>query len=318
MAVGQSSGRREWEVAVTVYGKKSIGENTFDVLIYIILGLLFLMCMYPFYYIFIYSLSDAHTASRNNLAVMLYPVGLTLNNYKEVFAMEGMASAALVSLLRTAIGTIGTVVCSGFFAYLVTKPMYFRKTIYRMTIATMYFSSGLVPWYLTMRKYGLYNNFFVYVVPSLISAYFIILIKTFIEQLPASLEESAMLDGAGYITIFARIVFPLSKPILATIAVFAAVGQWNSWFDNYIHVQNDELTTLQLKLYDLMRTAMSIAEKANTGTSAGGALSHLEEAVTPMSIRMTVTMVVTLPILLVYPFMQRYFVKGIMMGAIKG
>ncbi|MDR1438642.1 MAG: carbohydrate ABC transporter permease [Clostridiales bacterium] len=300
-----------------VHGKRSFGDIAADVIIYAVLGALFFMCMYPFYYIFIYSISDASAASRT-LAVMLYPVKPTLNNYREVFAMEGMAMAALVSALRTVIGTAGTVACSGFFAYLVTKPMYFRKAIYRMTIATMYFSSGLVPWYLTMRMYGLYNNFFVYVVPTLVSAYFIILIKTFIEQLPASLEESAMLDGAGFVTIFVRIVFPLSKPILATIAVFAAVGQWNTWFDNYILVQNKELTTLQLKLYDLMRQAMAIAEKANIGATASGALSHLEETITPMAIRMTVTMVVTLPILCVYPFMQRYFVKGIMMGAIKG
>ncbi|MDR1643589.1 MAG: carbohydrate ABC transporter permease [Clostridiales bacterium] len=299
------------------HGKRSIGDRAFGIVNGAILFLLMVICIYPFYYIFIYSISDANAAAAG-LGVALMPVKMTLRNYQEVFKMEGMGKAAMVSALRTVIGTVGTVACSGFFAYLVTKPLYFKKTIYRLTIATMYFSSGLVPWYLTMRMYHLYNNFFVYFVPGLISAYYIILIKTFIEQLPASLEESAMLDGAGSVTIFTKIIFPLSMPIIATIAIFSAVGQWNTWFDNYILVQNKELTTLQLKLYTLLKNSSQLAEQANQTGANGGVMSHTEDLITPMAIRMTVTMVVTLPILFVYPFMQRYFVKGIMMGAIKG
>ncbi|MDR2751583.1 MAG: carbohydrate ABC transporter permease [Clostridiales bacterium] len=299
------------------HGKRSIGDRAFGIVNGAILFLLMVICIYPFYYIFIYSISDANAAA-TGLGVALMPVKMTLRNYQEVFKMEGMGKAAMVSALRTVIGTVGTVACSGFFAYLVTKPLYFKKTIYRLTIATMYFSSGLVPWYLTMRMYHLYNNFFVYFVPGLISAYYIILIKTFIEQLPASLEESAMLDGAGSVTIFTKIIFPLSMPIIATIAIFSAVGQWNTWFDNYILVQNKELTTLQLKLYTLLKNSSQLAEQANQTGANGGVMSHTEDLITPMAIRMTVTMVVTLPILFVYPFMQRYFVKGIMMGAIKG
>ncbi|MDR1532949.1 MAG: carbohydrate ABC transporter permease [Clostridiales bacterium] len=297
-----------------VHGKWSAGDYVFNIVNYTVLLLLVLACIYPFYYIFIYSISDAKAAS-TGMSVTFLPVQVTLRNYMEVFKIEGMAQAALISVLRTGIGTAATVLCSGFFAYLVTKPLYFRKAIYRMTIITMYFSPGLIPVYLTMRMYHLYNNFWVYIVPGLVSAYYVILIKTFIEQLPASLEESAMLDGAGAITIFSRIIFPLSMPIIATIAVFVAVGHWNSWFDNYIYVQPKELTTLQLKLYQMLRAASAQAEKAIQAT---GPLAHEETSITPMAIRMTVTMVVTLPILFVYPFMQRYFVKGIMMGAIKG
>lgn len=161
--------------------------------------------------------------------------------------LPGIPLATVVSFARTVIGTAITVMASSFFVYLITQQdMLFRKFVYRFLVITMYFSSGLIPWYLTMKAYGLQNNFLLYVVPSALSTYYVILIKTFMEQLPASLQESAMLDGAGYTKIFVSVIFPLCKPIVATIAVFAAVGQWNSWFDNYLLVTDKDLTTLQL------------------------------------------------------------------------
>ncbi len=177
----------------------------------------------------------------------------------------------------------------------------------------MYFSSGLIPWYLTMKLYHLNNTFLVYVLPTAISAYYIVLLKTFIEQLPESLEESAKLDGAGYLQIFSKIVFPLSKPIVATITVFAAVAQWNNWFDNYILVSSDHLKTLQLMLYEYLNEASAIATMSNTERNQG-----IMVQITPEAVRMTITMVVTMPILFIYPLMQKHFVKGIMLGAVKG
>lgn len=175
----------------------------------------------------------------------------------------------------------------------------------------MYLNAGLIPWFLTMRMYHLNNNFLVYILPGAVSAFYVILIKTYIEQLPQALEESAKLDGAGYITIIMKIIFPLSMPIVATILVFASVGQWNSWFDNYILVQNKGLKTLQLVLYEYLQQANAISSDSHT-------LSLRAKVVSPKSVKMTITMLVTLPILIVYPFMQRYFLKGIMMGAVKG
>ncbi|MGO4269474.1 carbohydrate ABC transporter permease, partial [Paenibacillus sp. TAF58] len=174
--------------------------------------------------------------------------------------------------------------------------------------------AGLIPWYITMKMLHLNNNFLLYVLPTAVSGFFVILLKTYIEQLPAALEESAMMDGAGYLTLFVRIIFPLCKPIVATVAIFAAVGQWNTWMDNYFLVQNQSLKTMQLTLYEYLSSANALATM-----SASDITKNAQRfVITPESIKMSTTMLVTLPILLVYPFLQRYFVKGIMLGAIKG
>lgn len=278
-----------------------------------------LLCVYPFYYILINAISNPALAARG-ITITLYPIELTLRNFTEVFKQPNLANAAWISLARTVAGTALTVACSTFFGYLMTKQqMYFRKTIYRLVIVSMYFSPGLIPVYLMMRAYGITNTFWVYLLPYMMSAYYIILCKTFIEQMPVSLEESAMLDGAGTLRIFARIVFPLSAPIVATIAVFAAVAQWNSWFDNYIYASRPWLQTLQLTLREMLQQAEQIANRARgQGGGMMGSMGDAANDTTPMAIRMTVTTVVTLPILFVYPFMQRFFIKGIMLGAVKG
>ncbi len=292
--------------------RSSAGDKVFNIVDSFLLFLFFVLCMYPFYYVLIYSLSNPQEAQKG---VYLIPAGFTLANYVQVFELKGIFQSAMVSFLRTIGGTVITVACSSFFAYLVTKQeMYLRKTIYRFLVVTMYFNSGLIPWYLTMKLYHLNNNFLLYIIPSALSAYYVVLLKTFIEQIPPSLEESAKLDGAGYFRIFCRIVFPLAGPILATIAVFASVSQWNNWFDNYILVTNENLKTLQLVLYEYLNQASSIAQSTDINDKARYATQQL----TPQAIRMTITMVVTLPILFVYPFLQKYFVKGIMLGAVKG
>jgi ABC-type glycerol-3-phosphate transport system permease component len=295
--------------------KLTLPNLAFNAINYTLLTLFFLLCIYPFYYVFIYSLSDAYEAAKG-MGVLLWPVKVTLRNYAAVFKIKGMALAAFVSVARTIVGTILTVGCCSFFGYLVTKPLYGRKFIYRFVVATMYFSSGLIPWYLTIRSYHLHNSFLIYVVPGMVNAFNIILFKTFIEQIPPSMEEVALMEGAGYLRIFRSVIFPLSLPIVATITVFCAVGQWNAWFDNYIFVTNPNLATLQLKLYELLQTASSIAGSANTAVTSDVVIRS--QNITPMAVRMTITMVVTFPIILVYPFMQRFFVKGIMLGAIKG
>jgi ABC-type glycerol-3-phosphate transport system permease component len=162
------------------------------------------------------------------------------------------------------------------------------------------------------------NNFFVYIIPD-VSAFYVVLIKTYVEQLPASLEESAFMDGATFFTVFTHIILPLSIPIIATVAVFTAVGQWNSWFDNYIYCGNDEnLKTLQYTLYNYLNETQRIAQLIRENPSLAGNSAFGQMKLTPKAVRMTVTMLVTLPILFVYPFMQRFFIKGIMLGAIKG
>ncbi len=286
-------------------------DRVFYTVTYIVMTIILFLCFYPFWYVFIYSISDPIAAQTG---VTFLPKQVTLTNYIQVMQLEGIGKAFIISILRTVIGTFITVMCCSFLAYLVTKPIYGRKIVYRLIIITMYLNSGLIPYYLVMRMYHLTNTFWIYIIPSAISAYNVILIKTFIESIPASLEESAKLDGAGNVKIFFKIIMPLSKPILATITVFSAVGQWNNWFDNYIYVQNEDLKTLQLILYDYLNRANQLAQSSTSSLQHGLAANVL----TTQSVRMTITMIVTLPILFVYPFMQKYFVKGIMLGAVKG
>ncbi|MGN7413146.1 carbohydrate ABC transporter permease [Paenibacillus sp. SAF-068] len=287
-------------------------DLTFTLFNYIVLSLLVIITIYPFYYIFIYSISDPIEVQKG---VYFWPAGFSLEAYQATVKLPGIMDAAIVSVSRTVLGTLITVFCCSFFAYLITKEeMPFRKIIYRFVLITMYFNAGFIPWYLTMKTYGLQNNFLLYIIPSAMSGFNIILIKTFIEQLPASLEESAKIDGAGYFRIYRSIIFPLSMPIIATIAVFSAVGQWNTWFDNFFLVENPKLQTLQLVLYNFLNQSSNLSNMTTDELTRGDVVRTL----TPQSIRMTITMLVTLPIVLVYPMLQRYFVKGIMMGAVKG
>jgi putative aldouronate transport system permease protein len=294
-------------------GKKSFKSKVFDIINVLIVTIFSVFCIYPFYYMICYSFSDPVLA---NKGITLWPRGFTFDNYLNVIELKEIPQAALVSVARTILGSSVTLFCSGFFAYLMTqRKMYFRKFIYRFVILTMYVGGGLIPTYLVMRYLGLRNNFLVYILPGAVSAYYVILIKTFIEQLPESLEESAKIEGAGTFTCWFKIIMPLSKPILATIVVFAMVGQWNSWFDAMIYMTRDDLKPLQLILYEYLQEAQRLSDRIKEGLESGTAVKM---SLTPDTVRMTVTAVITIPILLVYPFMQRYFVKGIMIGAVKG
>ncbi|MBX4150576.1 carbohydrate ABC transporter permease [Paenibacillus sp. FSL W7-1279] len=292
--------------------KQSTSDLIFNTVNYLFLMLLLILTVYPFYYIFIYSISDSFEAQKG---VYLWPAGFSLESYRAAFQLKGITDAAIISVLRTILGTMITVLCSAFFAYLITKrEMPFRKLIYRFILITMYFNAGFIPWYLTMKTYGLQNSFLLYIIPSALVGFYIILIKTFMEQLPPSLEESAKMDGASYFKIFTHIVFPLSMPIIATITVFAAVGQWNTWFDNFFLVSDPKLQTLQLLLYNFLSQTNSIAGMTSEELTRNGQA----RVMTPQSVQMTITMLVTMPIVIVYPFLQRFFVKGIMLGAVKG
>lgn len=292
---------------------KKISSMIFDLFNVMLFLILLFLCVYPFYYVIIYSISDAGEIASKG--IFLLPAGFSLETYKNIFMMNDIFQAFLISLFRTIIGTSITIVFSSMFAYIVSRDkLMFRKFIYRFMIITMYLNAGLIPWYLTMKMYGLKNTFLLYVIPTAISAFDVILVKTYIESLPKSLEEAAVIDGAGILNIFFKVIFPLSKPIVATIAVYECVGQWNSWIDNYFLVSNSHLQTLQLLLYNYLNKAQSLAN-LTTRSMNSETLKHM---VSPMTVKMCITTIVTVPILFAYPFLQRYFVKGIMMGAIKG
>ena len=290
--------------------RASASERIFNICNVTLLILFAVICIYPFYYMLIYSVSNPVKAG----SITLLPVGLTLENYVKVFSLSGFGRASIVSVLRTLIGTSVTVMCCGFFGYLVTKQkMIGRKFIYRLLVVTMYVDGGLIPTYLVLNAYGLTNNYWVYILPTALSAYNVMLIKTFTEQIPGALEESARIDGAGTVRCWWSVILPLSKPILATIAVFAAVGQWNAWFDAHIYITKSKMWSLQYILY---RYLQQVQELASAMEEASAEMQAIQ--ITPATVRMTITAVVTLPILFVYPFMQRYFMKGMLLGAVKG
>lgn len=297
--------------------KASASRRAFQLFNYCLLVGFTLICIYPFWYILIYTVSDPAAVEMSS--PVLFPRGFSLANYKNIFTLSGFFPALSMSVLRTVVGTTLSVLSCSFLGYLFTKEeMPGRKFIYRLLIFTMYISGGMIANYIVIKSYGLLNSFWVYILPGMISAYNIVLIKTYIEQLPASLEESAQLDGAGYLTVFTRIVMPLSKPIIATIVVFVAVGHWNSWFDNHIYTRgNESLMTLQYLLYNYLNEAQRVAEQIKNTSNIGG-IEQMISSISPKGVRMTITVLASLPIFAVYPFMQQYFVKGIMVGAVKG
>lgn len=291
------------------------GNLAFNALNYFFFGLFTIICILPFYYLLINTISDNDLTKRG--LVTLIPHGFHINNYLQVFKLRGLGNAALVSIARTVIGSGATVIGSAFVGYLVTKKeMWARKFWYRFIIITMYFSAGLVPWYMNMVFLHLTNNFLAYILPGIVAPFNIILVKTYIESIPPSLEESAEIDGAGTLVIFINIIWPLMMPILATIAVFSAVGNWNSFTDTLFLMTDERLFTLQFVLYRYLNEANYLASIMRSGTV--GSMIDTAQALTPRTIQMTISMVVVFPILLVYPFLQRFFIKGIMIGAVKG
>ncbi len=296
--------------------KTKPGDVVFNILNYVFFILFTLTCIFPFYYLFINTISDNDLVKRG--LINFYPKGLNFNNYIALKGVNDLGYAFLVTISRTILATLLMVVASAFVGYLVTKQeMWKRSFWYRFLVITMYFNAGLIPWYLNFAMLGLTNKYSAYILPAIVAPYNIILVKTYIESIPAELEESAFIDGASHLTVFRKLIFPLSKPILATIAIFGAVGNWNSFQDSLILMQNNsQLFTLQHRLYIYLNQSSNIAAVMNMGGSAAAAA--MEQALNAKVIKYTVSMISIIPILLVYPFMMRYFEEGIMLGAVKG
>lgn len=292
------------------------GNVVFSILNYTFFTIFTISCIFPFYYLFINTISDNDMVRKGQIT--LIPHGLNLQNYVAMLNVSDLGTAFIVSIARTILGTALMVAASALVGYLVTKQeMWHRKFWYRFLIITMYFNAGTIPWYLNMSMLGLTNNFAAYIIPGIVAPYNIILVKTYIESIPGELEESALMDGAGFMTVFRKIIWPLSKPILATIAIFGAVGHWNSFTDSLILMQNaPQLYTLQHRLYVYLNTSSNLGQIMSTGGSS--ASSAMQAMLNVKVLKYTISMVTVIPILLVYPFMQRYFEKGIMLGAVKG
>lgn len=295
---------------------RSPGDVCFDLINVLLLTVFTLICVFPFYYLFINTISDNALSARG--LITLLPRGVHFENYIQIFKISGILTAAIVSLARTVIGTTLSVFASAFLGYLLTKQnMIGHKLVYRFIVVTMYFNAGVIPWYINMMNLHLLNNFLVYILPTIVAPYSIILVKTYVESIPSALEDAAQMDGAGYMARFAWVILPVCLPILATITIFSAVGQWNSFQDTLFLISDNRLYTLQFLLYRYMNEAEALATIIKTAESSE-LLANMTITQTPTSIKMTVSMIVVLPILLVYPYFQKYFVKGIMIGAVKG
>ncbi|HAK68151.1 MAG TPA: ABC transporter permease [Treponema sp.] len=294
------------------------GDVIFNTLNYSFFIIFTLLCIFPFYYLFI------NTISGNDLVqagvINFYPRRIHFSNYLRIITSNSdLLTALIITLSRTIIGTGLMVMASGFIGYLMTKQeMWARKFWYRFLIVTMYFNAGIIPAFMTMQMLGLTNNYLVYIIPGIVAPYNIILVKTYIESIPAELEESAAIDGASYWAIFTRIIWPLCKPILATIAIFGAVGNWNSFQDSLIYMQaQPKLFTLQHILWNYLNRTTNLGALMSAGSTV--LTDAQREALSSQKvIKYTISMITAIPILIVYPFMSKYFEKGIMLGAVKG
>jgi putative aldouronate transport system permease protein len=309
--IGTDMAATSFEVTNKKLKKEDILYNVICSVVFI---LFMLICIFPFYYLFICTISDPNLVEVGQ--IIFLPRGLTLFNYREVLKVQNLGNAAMITLARTVLGTSSSLLCSAYLAYFFTKPdMWGRKFWYRLVVVTMYFSAGMIPDYLNNKMLGLTNRFWIYIIPGLISVYNMILIKTSMEATPPELEESAVLDGAGYFTRLFRIILPLQKPILATVALFSAVWHWNDFFTTQLYVTNPKLYTLQFLLYEFLKQIQNASTQIANATDSLGSIGT---ALQPTSIRLTLTAIVTIPIILVYPFIQKFYVKGVMIGAIKG
>ena len=293
------------------------GDITLEVICYIIFAIAAILCLYPFYYVMINTISANDISARGD--VLFWPKDIHFHNYVSAFRIDGLLQSFKISLLRTVIGTSLTVFASAFLGFMFTQnKMWHRKLWYRLVVATMYFNAGIIPWFLVMKNMHLTNNFWGYILPAIVSPFNLILTKTFVESIPKEMQEAAEIDGAGILGVFFRIIAPVIKPIMATVAIFSAVGQWNAFQDTLLLMTDTKLYPLQFVLYQYLNQASSLASLAQSNTSTSSLAAAAATTQTTTSVRMTITVIVVLPIMLVYPIFQRYFVKGIMIGAVKG
>lgn len=290
--------------------KKSIADKAFVILNTIFMIAFVVITLYPVLNTLAISFNDGTDALRGG--IYLFPRKWTLKNYITVLQKDNLITGSYITVLRTILGTVLALFTNAILAFIVSRKRFlFKKSLSLFWVITMYVNGGMIPIFLLYKNLGLTNSFMVYIVPGMISAFNMLVIRTYMNGIPDSLEESAQLDGAGYTTIFLKIISPLCKPVYATVALFVAVGQWNSWFDAMLYNRmSPEFTTLQ---YELMKLLSSVT---NQGGSAE-AMKNAVGAVTPASIRAAATILTMLPIICLYPFLQRYFVSGLTIGGVK-
>ena len=294
--------------------RMKLGRSREDRIINIVTAVLCILVLivtvYPVYYCLIYSFNDGKDAAKQ--ALYFWPRKFSLENYKIVFQNKAIYPAFMMTMLRSIVGTVLAVFCMAMAAYALSKDNLKGRKVYMiMGVITLYFSAGVVQSYLLYREMRLLDSFWVYILPNIFQFYYIILFISFFRELPAALEESAQMDGAGYFTILFKIIIPLSTPVIATVSLFVGVWHWNDWFHPAFFIQNESLMTLRAVL---MR-AMSLAEAQQTLQKMIAVPS--QSSTTMESVRYAMLIVSILPVTIIYPFVQKFFLKGMMLGAVK-
>ncbi len=290
--------------------KSSFGDKIFTVCNVLFMIAFVVITLYPVLNTLAISLNDGTDALRGG--IYLFPRKFTMKNYMTVLEKDNLVTGAYITVARTVVGTVLSLVTNAILAYIVSRKRFlFKQQLSLFWVVTMYVNGGMIPTFLLFKGLHLTNSFWVYVIPGMISAFNMLVIRTYMNGIPDSLEESAQLDGAGYMTIFWKIISPLCKPVYATVALFVAVGQWNSWFDAMLYNRmSSEYTTLQ---YELMKLLSSVTNQGNSAE----AMKNAAGTVTPTSVRAAATILTMLPIICLYPFLQRYFVTGLTIGGVK-
>lgn len=287
-------------------------EWILDICKVVFLAIVTIVTVYPFWNIFIVSINDPTDAVRGGL--YFFPRVFSVLSYKEILGRSTFIHSIGVTLARTIVGTPLALLCTSMVAYsLSRKELVGHRFWNLMFVFTMYFGGGQVPYYMVLKNIGLLDTFWVFIFPLVMSVYNMILIRSYIESMPDELFEAVKIDGGNDLVVYWKIILPLAKPILMTVALFVAINQWNSWFDAYLYTSNQDLKPMQSILVEILN-------QYNTGATTSAQMSNAKSGntITPDSLRMAATMVATIPIICVYPFIQKYFVKGIMLGAVKG
>nr|WP_240515464.1 carbohydrate ABC transporter permease [Fictibacillus aquaticus] len=292
--------------------RRTTSEYIFDNINILIMLSICAITIYPIWYVIVNSLNDGMDAMKGG-SIYWWPREFSLENYKAVFNNQGILTSFGVTVAKTVIGTIIHVFFTAMVAYAISrKDLYGRKLYMMIGIVTMFFSGGLIPYFLLIRDLGLFDNFLVYIIPTMFNFFHLIIFVSFFRELPTSLEEAAKMDGANDFTIFIRVIIPLSMPVIATIALFQGVYQWNDYFAGVIFVNDPSLQPIQTYLYKV------VAESSSNQMMMNASGTIATKTVTSQSIKLATMVVTTLPIVLVYPFLQKYFVKGMLIGSVKG
>ncbi|WP_198011958.1 carbohydrate ABC transporter permease [Caloramator sp. ALD01] len=296
---------------INILKRRTTGEKVFDTINVLIMLIICFLTLYPIWYVIVNSFNDGMDAMRGG--IYWWPRKFSLDSYKVVFSSPGIAKAMWITVAKTVIGTIVHVFFTAMVAYALSKrDLIGRKFYMTLGTITLFFGGGLIPYYLLLKNLGFLDKFIVYIIPAMFSFYDAIIFMAFFREIPSSLEEAARIDGANDFVIFLKVILPVSLPVIATIALFHGVYQWNDYFTGMIFINNPDLQPIQTYLYRIVAQAGS-----NTAMQAapGGIVTR---TVTSQSIKLATMVVTTFPIVCVYPFLQKYFVKGMMIGSVKG